>query len=140
MERRLISSGSGLERRWGYSRAVVAGRHVYVSGTAPIMPDDADPPPEPYGQARRCLEIIVSALRAAGATPAQVVRSCVFVTDIEAVEEVMRAHGEVFGTVRPAATGIVVAGLFDPRWLVEIEVEAVLPAESGAGPGGPALD
>jgi enamine deaminase RidA (YjgF/YER057c/UK114 family) len=140
VERRLISSGSGLEKRWGYSRAVVAGRQVYVSGTAPIMPDDADPPPDPYGQARRCLEIIVSALGGAGATPADVVRSRVFVTDLAVVDEVMRAHGQVFGAVRPAATGIVVAGLFDPRWLVEIEVEAVLHPESGTGPGGPALD
>ncbi len=140
MKRRLISSGSALERRWGYSRAVVAEGRVYVSGTAPIMPDDADPPPDPYGQARRCLEIIVSALAGAGATPADVVRSRIFVTDLAVVGEVMRAHGEVFGAVRPAATGIVVAGLFDPRWLVEIEVEAVLAAESGTGPGGPALD
>jgi len=139
VERRLISSGSSLEKRWGYSRAVVAGGHVFVSGTAPIMPDDADPPAEPYGQARRCLEIIVSALGGAGATPADVVRSRIFVTDHEAVEEVMRAHGEVFGTVRPASTGIVVAGLFDPRWLVEIEVEALLPGQPGTGPGGPAL-
>ena len=104
------------------------------------MPDDGDPPPDPYGQARRCLEIIVSALGGAGATPADVVRSRVFVTDLDVVEEVMRAHGQVFGAVRPASTGIVVAGLFDPRWLVEIEVEAVLPAGSGTGPGGPALD
>jgi enamine deaminase RidA (YjgF/YER057c/UK114 family) len=140
VERRLISSGSGLEKRWGYSRAVVAGGHVFVSGTAPIMPDDADPPADPYGQARRCLEIIVSALGGAGATPADVVRSRIFVTDLEAVGEVMRAHGEVFGTVRPASTGIVVAGLFDPRWLVEIEVEALLPGQPGTGPGGPALD
>jgi enamine deaminase RidA (YjgF/YER057c/UK114 family) len=140
LERRLISSGSGLEKRWGYSRAVVAGCHVYVSGTAPIMPDDADPPADPYGQARRCLEIIVSALGGAGATPADVVRSRIFVTDLEAVGEVMRAHGEVFGTVRPASTGILVPGLFDPRWLVEIEVEAVLPGQPGTGPGGPALD
>ncbi len=103
------------------------------------MPDDADPPADPYGQARRCLEIIVSALRGAGATPAHVVRSRVFVTDLAVVDEVMRAHGEVFGAVRPAATGVLVAGLFDPRWLVEIEVEAVLPGESGTGPGGPAL-
>lgn len=140
MKRRLISSGSGLEKRWGYSRAVVAGSHVYVAGTAPIMPDDADPPPDPYGQARQCLEIIVSALGGAGATPADVVRSRIFVTDLDVVEEVMRAHGEVFGSVRPAATGIVVAGLFDPRWLVEIEVEALLPAKTGTGPEGPVLD
>jgi enamine deaminase RidA (YjgF/YER057c/UK114 family) len=126
MERRLISSGSSLEQRWGYSRAVVAGDHVYVAGTAPIMPGDADPPAGAYDQARRCLEILEAALAEAGATPADVVRSRIFVTDRAHIDEVMRAHGEVFGAVRPAATGIV-AGLFDPRWLVEIEVEALLP-------------
>jgi enamine deaminase RidA (YjgF/YER057c/UK114 family) len=125
VERRLISSGSSLEQRWGYSRAVVAGAHVYVAGTAPIMPNDADPPAGAYDQARRCLEILEAALTEAGAAWADVVRSRVFVTDRAHVDEVMRAHGEVFGAVRPAATGIV-AGLFDPRWLVEIEVEALL--------------
>jgi enamine deaminase RidA (YjgF/YER057c/UK114 family) len=126
VERRLISSGSSFEQRWGYSRAVVAGDHVYVAGTAPIMPGDADPPAGAYDQARRCLEILETALTEAGATWADVVRSRVFVTDRAHVDEVMRAHGEVLGAVRPAATGIV-AGLFDPRWLVEIEVEALLP-------------
>jgi enamine deaminase RidA (YjgF/YER057c/UK114 family) len=89
------------------------------------MRDDTDPPADAYGQARRCLEILEAALAEAGATPADVVRSRIFVTDRAHVDEVMRAHGEVFGAVRPAATGIV-AGLFDPRWLVEIEVEALL--------------
>jgi len=138
-ERRLISSGSGLEERWGYSRAVVAGRHVYVAGTAPIMPDDADPPPDAYGQARRCLEIVQAALEEAGAAPADVVRSRVFVTDAASIGEVMRAHGEVFGDARPAATGVV-TGLLDPRWLVEIEVEALLPRAQARAPEGPALD
>ena len=69
MERIRISSTMPWEARIGYSRAVVAGRHVYVSGTAPLMPDGDDPPADPYGQARRCLEIIVAALREAGAGP-----------------------------------------------------------------------
>lgn len=124
--RRNISSGSGWEMRYGYSRAVVAGKHVYVAGTAPIMPDDADPPPDPYGQARRCLEIVLGALREAGAGPEDVVRTRVFVVDPEHMSEVMRAHGEAFAEVRPACTGIV-CGLMDTRWLVEIEVEALLP-------------
>jgi enamine deaminase RidA (YjgF/YER057c/UK114 family) len=139
MERRLISSGSRWEERYGYSRAVVAGRHVYVAGTAPIMPDDADPPADAYGQARRCLEILEAALAEAGASPADVVRTRVFVTDLAHVDEAMRAHGELFGAVRPAATGIV-TGLFDPRWLVEIEAEAILPGATEAGPEGPASD
>jgi enamine deaminase RidA (YjgF/YER057c/UK114 family) len=126
MERRLISSGSEWEERYGYSRAVVAGGRVHVSGTAPIMPGDADPPADAYGQARRCLEILVDALAEAGARPADVVRTRIFVTDRSHVEDVMKAHGEVFARARPACTGIV-AELLDPRWLVEIEAEAVLP-------------
>jgi enamine deaminase RidA (YjgF/YER057c/UK114 family) len=125
LERRLISSGSGWEERYGYSRAVVAGNHVYVAGTAPIMPDDADPPADPYAQAKRCLEIVERALAEAGATPADVVRTRIFVTEPEHMAEVLRAHGETFAQTRPACTGTVV-GLADPRWLVELEVEAVL--------------
>ncbi len=124
--RRLISSGSEWEARYGYSRAIAAGKHVYVSGTAPIMPGDADPPADPYGQARRCLEIMLGALAEAGAEPADVVRTRIFVTDREHLGEVMRAHGEAFADARPACTGIVTS-LLDPRWLVEIEAEALLP-------------
>ncbi len=127
MDRKLISSGSSFESKYGYSRAVVAGGRVYVSGTAPIMPDDADPPKDPYGQARRCLEIIENALAQAGASADDVVRTRVFVTDRAHMDEVMRAHGEVFSDARPACTGIVTQ-LIDGRWLVEIEVEAIHPA------------
>lgn len=126
MERRLISSGSPYEPVVGYSRAVVAGGHVYVAGTAPIMADGGDPPPDAYGQARRCLEIILAALEQAGARAEDVVRTRVFVTGAEHFEGVGRAHGEVFGDVRPANT-TVVAQLLDPRWLVEIEADAILP-------------
>ena len=126
MERRLISSGAAFEERVGYSRAVVAGRHVYVSGTAPIMPDDADPPPDAYNQARRCLEIIGRALDEAGGSLEHVVRTRIFVTRADLIDDVGRAHAETFGSVRPATTGLVVE-LLDPRWLVEIEAEAVLP-------------
>ena len=126
MERRLISSGSPYEPVWGFSRAIVAGGMVFVSGTAPVMPDGADPPVDAYGQARRCFEIIVAALAEAGAGPEHVVRTRVFLVHAEDWEEVARAHAEVFGDVRPAATGVVVAALFDPRWLVEIEADALL--------------
>ena len=126
MERRLISSGAAFEDRVGYSRAVVAGGRVHVSGTAPIMPGDADPPPDAYGQARRCLEIVCEALREAGCGPEHVVRTRIYVTRAEDVDEVGRAHREVFAEARPATTGVVV-GLLDPRWLVEIEAEALLP-------------
>lgn len=125
MKRRLISSGSSFEERYGYSRAVVTGSHVYVAGTAPIMPGDADPPTDPYGQMRRCLEIVEAALAEAGASLANVVRTRVYMTDAAYTDDVMRAHGEAFASTRPACTGIV-CGLLDPRWLVELEVEAVL--------------
>ena len=127
MERRTISSGSPYEPVAGFSRAVVVGAHVHVAGTAPVMPDGAEPPDDPYAQARRCLEIIVAALAEAGARPEDVVRTRMFVTDPAHWDEVARAHGEVFGEIRPAAT-CVVAQLLDPRWFVEIEAEAILPS------------
>jgi enamine deaminase RidA (YjgF/YER057c/UK114 family) len=127
MERRTISSGSVWEERYGYSRAVVAGDRVFVSGTAPVMPGDADPPADAYGQARRCLEIISAALQEAGATAGDVVRTRIFVIDRSVMDDVMRAHGEVFRDTKPACTGIVTE-LIDPRWLVEIEVEGILQA------------
>jgi enamine deaminase RidA (YjgF/YER057c/UK114 family) len=125
VERRRISSGSPYEPIFGFSRALVAGRHVYVSGTAPVMPDGGEPPADAYAQARRCLEIIVDALGDAGASVDDVVRTRVYVTRSDIWEEVARAHAEVFGETRPAATAVVTE-LLDPRWLVEIEAEAVL--------------
>ena len=126
MERRVVSSGSSWEERYGYSRAVVAGPHVYVAGTAPIMPGDADPPAAPYEQMRRCLEIVQAALAEAGAGLEHVVRTRVYLADAVHAAEAMRAHGEVFASVRPACTGVV-TGMLDSRWLCEIEVEALLP-------------
>jgi enamine deaminase RidA (YjgF/YER057c/UK114 family) len=126
VERGLISSPQPLESRYGYSRAVVRGRHVFVAGTAPVMPDGSDPPADAYLQARRCLEIIVAALAQAGAGVEHVVRTRMYLTRAEDADAVGRAHGEFFGGVRPATTGLVVAALLDPRWLVEIEADALL--------------
>src|SRR5919198_2163197 len=94
--RRQISSGSPYEPIWGYVRAVVDGRHVYVSGTAPIMPDGVELPEDAYGQAKRCLEIIGAALAEAGAGPEHVVRTRIYLTSADVWEEVARAHAEVF--------------------------------------------
>jgi enamine deaminase RidA (YjgF/YER057c/UK114 family) len=127
IERQHITSGSAFEERVGYSRAVRVGRQVWVAGTAPIMPGDADPPTTPYEQAVVCLEIIGRALREAGASLDDVVRTRLYVTDAAFIDDVGRAHREAFGTARPATTGLV-AELLDPRWLLEIEVEAVIPA------------
>lgn len=107
----------------GYSRAVRDGRHVHVAGTAPIGIDSADP----YEQGKRCLEIIVGALTELGAAPEHVVRTRVYLVDAADWEEVGRAHGEVFGDVKPASAFVVVAGLLDQAWRVEIEAEALLP-------------
>ncbi len=125
MERRRIASGSPYEPVMGFSRAVRVGAHVFVAGTAPVMPDGGDPPPDAFGQAQRCLEIIVAALREAGAAPEHVVRTRIFATSADWFDEVARAHGAVFGSVRPACT-YVVTSLIDPRWLVEIEAEALV--------------
>ncbi len=127
MARLLISSGSPYEPAIGFSRAVVDGRHVAVAGTAPTMSDGAEPPADAYGQTRRVLEIILAALAESGAGPEQVVRTRTFLTDAADWREVGRAHGEVFGDVRPASTMVVVAGFLDPRWLVEMEADALLP-------------
>jgi enamine deaminase RidA (YjgF/YER057c/UK114 family) len=108
----------------GYSRAVRVGDMVFVAGTAPVMPDGSDLPADPYAQALRCLEIIVTALAELGAGAEHVVRTRVFLTNAADWPEVGRAHGEVFGDVRPAST-MVVTSLLDPRWLVEIEADAV---------------
>jgi len=125
VERQRISSGAAFEERVGYSRAVRVGDRVWVSGTAPIMPGDADPPPTPYEQARVCLQIIERALTEAGASLDDVVRTRIYVTDAASIGDVGRAHGEAFAVARPATTGIVTE-LLDPRWLVEIEAEAVI--------------
>jgi enamine deaminase RidA (YjgF/YER057c/UK114 family) len=98
---------------------------VIVSGTAPVWPDGkVDPDPE--AQATRCLEIIGDALAALGASPADVVRTRMYLTDPADWEAVGRAHGRLFRDVRPAATMVVVAALLDPRWRVEIEAEAII--------------
>jgi enamine deaminase RidA (YjgF/YER057c/UK114 family) len=125
MDRQLISSGAAFEDRVGYSRAVRVGDRVWVSGTAPIMPGDADPPTGAYDQAKVCLEIIGRALAEAGASLDDVVRTRIYVTDASLIDDVGRAHGEAFTRARPATTGLVVE-LLDPRWLVEIEAEAVI--------------
>jgi enamine deaminase RidA (YjgF/YER057c/UK114 family) len=129
VNRRLVSSGSPYEPVVGYSRAVRVGDHVFVAGTAPIMADGADPPTDSYGQAKRCFDIILAALEEAGARPDDVVRTRVYLTDAEHFEGVARAHGEVFASIRPANAMIVVQGFVDPRWLVEIEVDAVVTGE-----------
>ena len=130
VDRQLISSGSPYEPIVGYSRAVRAGDRVFVAGSAPIMPDGADPPADPYGQAKRCLEIVAAALEQARAALADVVRTRVYLTDAGQFDGFAKAHGEAFSEIRPANTTVVVAALLDPRWLLEIEAEAVVTARA----------
>lgn len=124
-----VSSGSPFEATIGFSRAVRVGDRVLVSGTAPVWPDGSCPS-DASTQARRCFEIIEAALAQAGAGLTEMVRTRVFLTDVADAEAVGAVHGELFGTVRPAATMVVVAALLDPRWKVEIEAEAVVGTEA----------
>ena len=128
MERKRVASGPPYEPVIGFSRAIVAGNHVSVAGTAPMMPDGGEPPADAYGQTKRCLEIIVAALREAGASASDVVRTRTYLVDAADWEEVGRAHGEVFADVRPASTMVVVMGFLDPRWKVELEADAIVDA------------
>jgi enamine deaminase RidA (YjgF/YER057c/UK114 family) len=126
VERRRIASGSPFEPVVGFSRAILAGRHVHVAGTAPVPADGGEVAPDAYSQARRCLEIIEAALAEAGATVDDVVRTRIFLVDVDDWQDVGRAHGEVFGDARPASTMVVVTALLDPAWKVEIEADALI--------------
>ena len=124
-ERVRIASGSPFEATIGFSRAVRVGRRVVVSGTGPVWPDGTCQP-EAAVQARRCFEIILNALAEAGAGPADVVRTRIYLTSAEDAPAVGAVHAQHFGQIRPAATMVIVAGLLDPRWRVEVEAEAVM--------------
>ncbi len=131
MERVNIAGHSPFEATVGYSRAVRVGPHVFVAGTAPIAADGRDPPPDAYGQMRLCLDIALEALVRAGARPEDVVRTRIFLTDADEFAEIGRAHGEAFGEIRPASAAVVVKALLDPRWRVEIEVDALIGSDDG---------
>ncbi|MEJ2521441.1 MAG: RidA family protein [Gammaproteobacteria bacterium] len=125
---RRISSGAPWEEIVGYSRAVVAGDRVLVSGTTALGPDGRlVGPGDPAAQARQCIENIRRALAEAGVGMDRVVRTRVFVTDIGHWEAVGRMHGEYFSEIRPACTLVEVSRLVDPEMLVEIEAEAWMP-------------
>ena len=125
-DRQGISSGSPFEPTIGFSRALRVGGRVLVSGTGPVLPGGGCPD-SAGAQARRCFQIIQVALAEAGAGLDDIVRTRMYITSAGDAAAVGAVHGELLGHVRPAASMVVVAGLLDPAWRVEIEAEAVLP-------------
>ena len=119
-----IHSASPFEQRYGFSRALRTGRRIEVAGTAPIPQDGTPPPTGPYEQMLLCGSIAVGGIEALGGQLRDVVRTRMFITDAANADAIGRAHAEVFGPADPVATMVVVAGLLDPTWLVEIEVSA----------------
>ena len=131
MMHRNYGTGRPLEAQIGFSRAVRHGDVIEVSGTAPTNPDGTPAAPgDAYAQTKVCLEIIGRALAELGGSLSDVVRTRIFLTDVSRWEEVGRAHGEVFGAIRPAATMVGIAALLHPGWLVEIEATAVIDAQT----------
>ena len=127
MPRQNISSGSPLESSFGYSRAVRVGGHVFVSGTTAIQADaSVAGGDDPYAQAIAALKTIEAALREAGATLEDVVRTRVYVTNMDYLDAISRAHAEYFAEIRPASTGVEVSRLARPQMLVEIEADAFI--------------
>ena len=125
MERQHARSGSPFESTIGFSRAVRVGSTIAVSGTAPVW-SDGTVDPDPAVQARRCWEIMLTALEELGGSVDDVIRTRQFIVDAADADAVGLVHGEVFGSVQPASTMVVVKELLDPRWKVEMELDAVL--------------
>lgn len=120
------SSRSPFEASIGFSRAVRLGSRILVSGTAPVEPDGSSTSGDAEAQADRCLQVIMEAVEALGGTAADVVRTRIFLVDPADAAAVGRAHGRVFGSIRPASTMVAGAVLLRPEWRVEIEAEAEL--------------
>jgi enamine deaminase RidA (YjgF/YER057c/UK114 family) len=127
-DRHRVSSGSPWELTVGYSRALRVGDRVFVAGTAPKWADGSVDP-DPGVQARKCFEIIDEALVRVGASLRDIVRTRMYLVDAADFEAIGAVHGELMSEALPVNTTVVVAGLLDPRWKIELEVEAVLPVD-----------
>lgn len=117
---------SPYEGLYGFSRAVRVGDRILVSGTAPVEVDGSSTSGDAAAQARRCFAIIAKALEDLGGSLTDVVRTRMYIVDPADADEVGAVHGEIFGSVRPAATMVVVKALLRDEWLVEIEAEALI--------------
>ena len=126
MARSHARSGSPFEERYGFSRGIRVGRTVEIAGTAPIPPPGEPVAASAYEQMLRCGEIAIAALEELDASATDVVRTVMYITDRDDSDEVGRAHGELFGAAMPVATMVVVAGLLEASWKVEIEVTAIV--------------
>jgi enamine deaminase RidA (YjgF/YER057c/UK114 family) len=124
---RLISSGGPWESVIGYSRAVVAGEYVHVSGSTATVDGQLQHEGDAYGQTLKAFKVIESALAQAGYTLADVVRTRVYLSSAEDMDAVGKAHGELFSEIRPAATMLAGIQFINPKMLVEIEVDAWKP-------------
>jgi enamine deaminase RidA (YjgF/YER057c/UK114 family) len=130
MVRRHSASASPYEATIGFARALRVGDRIFVSGTAPVEPDGSSTPGDAVAEAERCFAIIAQAIAQLGGRVGNVVRTRMYLIDPADAEAVGQVHGKLFGSVRPAATMLVVAALLRPEWRVEIEAEAIVESEA----------
>ena len=131
MPRNRTAGTSPYERAFGFSRALRVGDRILVSGTAPVEADGSSTPGDAAAQARRCFAIILAAIDELGGSARDVVRTRMFITDPADADAIGAVHGELFGTIRPAATMVVVSALLRPEWRIEIEAEALVGNDPG---------
>ena len=120
------ASTSPYEAAYGFSRAVRVGNRIIVAGTAPLEPDSSSTPGDAAAQTRRCFAIILKAIGELGGSPADVVRTRMYITDPSDADAIGAVHGELFRDSRPASTMVMVSALLRPEWRIEIEAEALV--------------